>query len=67
MNPVLHWSERDQVFSRIWMIPRDVMRRFSVHRAFITNPLHLAKGAEPHAPVFVVGGAMEKREEVLND
>jgi hypothetical protein len=38
-----------------------------VHRAFITNPLHLAEDAEPHAPMFVVGGAIETREEILND
>jgi hypothetical protein len=44
------------------------MRRLvSVHRAFITNRLHLAEGAELDAPVFVVGGAIETCEEVLND
>jgi hypothetical protein len=44
------------------------MRRLaSVHRAFITNRLHLVEGAELDAPMFVVDGAMETREEVLND
>jgi hypothetical protein len=38
-----------------------------VHRAFITNPLHRAEGWEPDAAMFVVGGAMETREEVFYD
>jgi hypothetical protein len=42
-------------------------RAVSVHRAFITNPRDLVEGAEPDAPMFVVGRAMKKREEVLND
>jgi hypothetical protein len=49
------------------MMPIDIMRRVSVHRAFITNPPHLAEGTERNAPIFVVGGAMETREEVLHD